>query len=89
MILVVSVWVPCPCMGYVYVKDCSLCRSHVISRLYFNIQPAMDRWFYLQDTCGVHNLHGLPGVFSGLASALVASAAEEIGGKNKAMYGNR
>ena len=49
----------------------------------------MDRWLYLQDTCGVHNLHGLPGVFSGLASALVASAAEEMGGKNKAMYGNR
>ena len=49
----------------------------------------MERWLCLQDTCGVHNLHGLPGVFSGLASALVASVAEEMGGRNKAMYGNR
>ena len=53
------------------------------------MQPILDRWLYLQDTCGVHNLHGLPGVFSGLASALAASAAEEMGGRNKAAYGNR
>jgi len=35
----------------------------------------MDRWLYLQDTCGVHNLHGLPGVFSGLASVIAAGVA--------------
>ncbi len=35
----------------------------------------------LHDTCGVHNLHGIPGVISGLASVLVcALATEEIYG---------
>ena len=38
----------------------------------------MDRWLYLQDTCGVHNLHGLPGVFSGISSAIAASVAGGI-----------
>jgi len=31
----------------------------------------------LHDTCGVHNLHGLPGVLSGLAGALVAALASQ------------
>jgi len=42
---------------------------------YRYLSPIMDRWLYLQDTCGVHNLHGLPGVFSGLASVIAAGVA--------------
>ena len=50
----------------------------------------MDRWFYLQDTCGVHNLHGMPGVLAGLLSALVAGLAEETNdGQHKVAYGDR
>ena len=37
----------------------------------------MDKWLYLQDTCGVHNLHGLPGVMSGIASVIAASLARK------------
>lgn len=50
----------------------------------------MDKWLYLQDTCGVHNLHGLPGVFSGIAAtiaALVARKAETD--DNHMAYGDR
>ena len=50
----------------------------------------MDRWFYLQDTCGVHNLHGLPGVFSAIASSVAASIARKMEtDDNHVEYGNR
>ena len=50
----------------------------------------MDRWLYLQDTCGVHNLHGLPGVFSGIASCIAASVARKVESDgNHVEYGNR
>ena len=50
----------------------------------------MDRWLNLQDTCGVHNLHGLPGVLSGIASTIAASVARKIEtDKNHVVYGDR
>ena len=50
----------------------------------------MDRYFYLQDTCGVHNLHGLPGVLSGIASSIAASLAVKVESEdNHVEYGNR
>ncbi|XP_064471208.1 ammonium transporter Rh type A-like [Ornithodoros turicata] len=39
--------------------------------------PLLTRRFRLHDTCGVHNLHGLPGVLAGLVSAIVATKATE------------
>ena len=47
------------------------------------ITPALKR-LRIHDTCGVHNLHGLPGVLSGLVSAVVAafSTADLYGGSN-------
>lgn len=43
----------------------------------------------MQDTCGVHNLHGLPGLFSAVASAVAAGVAHMEGGMNKTEYGER
>ena len=40
-------------------------------------QPAMSKYLKLHDTCGVHNLHGMPGVISGLGSVLAAGIATE------------
>lgn len=37
----------------------------------FHFQPAMEK-FGIQDTCGVNNLHGMPGVYSGLLSVFFA-----------------
>ena len=48
----------------------------------------MER-LHIQDTCGVHNLHGIPGVFSAIASAVAAGVAHEHGGMNKVEYGQR
>eukprot|EP00002_Diphylleia_rotans_P027521 TRINITY_DN551_c0_g2_i2.p1 TRINITY_DN551_c0_g2~~TRINITY_DN551_c0_g2_i2.p1 ORF type:complete len:705 (-),score=121.62 TRINITY_DN551_c0_g2_i2:117-2231(-) len=52
------------------------CVAGVVSVLgYVYVQPWLERRLGLYDTCGVHNLHGMPGVLSGVASAVVAGAA--------------
>lgn len=50
---------------------------------YVVIQPALERSLGLFDTCGVHNLHGMPGVLGGLSSIVVAYMAGD------ATYGSR
>ena len=48
---------------------------------YAFIQPRLQRLTGGVDTCGVHNLHGMPGVFGGLvAMALVASPLWQLTG---------
>lgn len=50
----------------------------------------MEKRLWLQDTCGVHNLHGLPGVFSGVASAIAAGVAEmTVTRTGQVAYGSR
>eukprot|EP00298_Acanthocystis_sp_HF-20_P009312 c18235_g1_i1.p1 GENE.c18235_g1_i1~~c18235_g1_i1.p1 ORF type:complete len:478 (+),score=169.97 c18235_g1_i1:58-1491(+) len=39
------------------------------------IQLIMQEKFALYDTCGVHNLHGMPGIIGGVAAAIAASVA--------------
>jgi ammonium transporter Rh len=38
---------------------------------YSVIQPRLDKSLKIVDTCGVHNLHGMPGLLGGLVAALV------------------
>jgi ammonium transporter Rh len=38
---------------------------------YVVIQPRLDRALKITDTCGVHNLHGMPGLLGGLTAVLV------------------
>jgi ammonium transporter Rh len=48
---------------------------------YTIIQPRMQKATGKVDTCGVHNLHGMPGIFGGLiALGLVASPLWQIAG---------
>lgn len=44
---------------------------------YEKITPWLSRVTGLDDTCGVHNLHGMPGVLGALAGAISASMAGE------------
>lgn len=43
--------------------------------------PAMNKKLNIHDTCGVHNLHGMPGVMAGIVGAITAAMAtqEEYG----------
>jgi ammonium transporter Rh len=54
----------------------------IVSTLGFQYLTDALKGFKLHDTCGVNNLHGVPGVISGIASALVAVSAcrEDYGG---------
>ncbi|XP_046657631.1 ammonium transporter Rh type A-like [Daphnia pulicaria] len=45
------------------------------------LTPAMNKKLAIHDTCGVHNLHGMPGVMAGIVGAITAAMAtqEEYG----------
>ncbi|GAA6107829.1 ammonium transporter Rh type C-like 2 [Tachysurus ichikawai] len=50
----------------------------VISTLgYIYISPYLEKRFKIQDTCGIHNLHAMPGVIGGIVGAITAAAATE------------
>ena len=42
---------------------------------YTTIQPYLAEKFGLDDTCGVHNLHGMPGIMGGIGGAISAALA--------------
>jgi ammonium transporter Rh len=42
---------------------------------YVKLSPKLESTIGLRDTCGVHNLHGLPGILGGLAAALASVLA--------------
>ncbi|KAG7481732.1 ammonium transporter Rh type C 2 [Solea senegalensis] len=44
---------------------------------YLFVTPFFEKYLKLQDTCGVHNLHALPGMLGGFIGAIVAASASE------------
>ncbi|XP_074475140.1 rh family, C glycoprotein a [Sebastes fasciatus] len=44
---------------------------------YVFVTPFLEKYLKLQDTCGVHNLHAVPGMLGGFIGAIVAAAATE------------
>ncbi|XP_068167102.1 ammonium transporter Rh type C 2 [Antennarius striatus] len=44
---------------------------------YVKVTPFLEKYLKLQDTCGVHNLHAVPGMLGGFIGAIVAAAASE------------
>ncbi|XP_067228954.1 rh family, C glycoprotein, like 1 [Chanodichthys erythropterus] len=57
--------------------------SGIVSALgYLFLSPFMEKKMKIQDTCGVHNLHAMPGVIGGIVGAITAaSASESVYGK--------
>ncbi|XP_030648812.1 rh family, C glycoprotein a isoform X2 [Chanos chanos] len=44
---------------------------------YLVLTPFMEKTLKIQDTCGVHNLHAMPGLLGGVIGAITAAAASE------------
>ncbi|KTG32586.1 hypothetical protein cypCar_00019625 [Cyprinus carpio] len=44
---------------------------------YLVITPFMEKYMKIQDTCGVHNLHAMPGVLGAVVGAITAATASE------------
>lgn len=50
----------------------------IISTLgYIYLSPFLERKLKIQDSCGVHNLHAMPGVIGGIVGAISAAGATE------------
>uniref|UniRef100_A0A673C197 Rh family, C glycoprotein b n=1 Tax=Sphaeramia orbicularis TaxID=375764 RepID=A0A673C197_9TELE len=45
--------------------------------LWHRLHPFMEKYLKIQDTCGIHNLHAMPGVIGGIVGAITAAAASE------------
>uniref|UniRef100_H2LZN9 Rh family, C glycoprotein a n=2 Tax=Oryzias latipes TaxID=8090 RepID=H2LZN9_ORYLA len=44
---------------------------------YLYVTPFLEKRLKLQDTCGIHNLHAVPGMLGGFIGAIVAATASE------------
>ncbi|XP_006263869.1 ammonium transporter Rh type C [Alligator mississippiensis] len=49
---------------------------------YVYLTPFLESRLHIQDTCGIHNLHGMPGIIGGIVGAITAAAA------TKRVYGS-
>lgn len=41
------------------------------------MQPFLKKRLKIHDTCGVHNLHGMPGLLAAVAGAIASAVANE------------
>uniref|UniRef100_A0A803VZ66 Rh family C glycoprotein n=1 Tax=Ficedula albicollis TaxID=59894 RepID=A0A803VZ66_FICAL len=57
--------------------------SGVVSTVgYVYFTPFLESRLHIQDTCGIHNLHAMPGLIGGIVGAITAAAAtEDVYGK--------
>ena len=50
------------------------------------LTPFMNNYLHIQDICGVHNLHGVPGVLGGLVSVFATLAISQLDGPDEASF---
>ncbi|OXB74095.1 UNVERIFIED_CONTAM: hypothetical protein H355_015226 [Colinus virginianus] len=63
---------------YPFVAMCIGSLAGIISVLGFHfLTPVLASKLRIQDTCGVHNLHGLPGILGGIAGIVVTAIQPE------------
>lgn len=53
--------------------------AYLPSLFYLYVQPILASSLGIQDTCGVHNLHGMPGILGGLAGIVAVALGKKNG----------
>uniref|UniRef100_A0A667Z8J1 Rh family, C glycoprotein, like 1 n=1 Tax=Myripristis murdjan TaxID=586833 RepID=A0A667Z8J1_9TELE len=53
------------------------CMGIISTFGYLFVTPFLEKYLKIQDTCGVHNLHAVPGMLGGFIGAITAAAASE------------
>lgn len=62
-------------LGYIDITDTNI-RTHGTANFPpLSSQPILEEKLKIQDTCGVHNLHGMPGVLGAIVGAVTAALA--------------
>ncbi|NXY71613.1 RHAG protein, partial [Glareola pratincola] len=62
-----------------FIAMCIGSIAGIISVLGFHfLTPLLESKLNIQDTCGVHNLHGLPGILGGIIGIIVTAVKEEV-----------
>ncbi|KAM6366744.1 ammonium transporter Rh type A isoform 1-T1 [Alca torda] len=62
-----------------FIAMCIGSIAGIISVLGFHfLTPLLECKLNIQDTCGVHNLHGLPGILGGIAGIIVTAVKKEV-----------
>ena len=56
----------------------SACLRFISVAGYIYVSPMLERKLGIQDTCGVCNLHGLPGILGGVGGAVSAAMASDV-----------
>lgn len=46
---------------------------------FYRLTRSFEKFFHIHDTCGVHNLHGIPGFLGGILSAVIIAAYNSQG----------
>ena len=65
------------------------CASGLVSCFGFNkIMPFLEETVGLHDSCGIHNLHGMPSVVGGIASVIIAGYKGYGRTHDEAIYGS-
>ncbi|NXU49263.1 RHAG protein, partial [Turnix velox] len=62
-----------------FIAMCIGSIAGIISVLGFHfLTPLLESKLRIQDTCGVHNLHGLPGILGGIAGIIVTAVKNHV-----------
>lgn len=66
----------CKCCKKIHLTVLLNVNSFIVPlKCLFSKQPFLEKRLKIQDTCGIHNLHAVPGLLGGVVGAITAATA--------------